>query len=99
MTPREEAQTYRTGGSRSSRWRGPAVANAKNTEQISEFGRSGGLPPGKFFFDNAKCCKLGHFYHFCQAFGEGHGPAGPPFGAAYAKLLKCLLADGKRGYQ
>ena len=45
----------------------------------SKLGVSGGMPPGKFFFfDNAKCCKLGHFYHFCQAFG-------PPLGAAYAR--------------
>ena len=30
------------------------------------------------FLDNVKCCKLGHFYHFCQAFGGGHGPLGHP---------------------
>ena len=28
-----------------------------------------------FFFYNAKCCELGHFFHFCQAFG---GPCPPP---------------------
>ena len=71
--------TDNTGGSRRSHWRGPAAASAKNTEQISELGGSGGMPPGKFFFDNAKCCKLGHFYHFCQAFGGGAmAPLAPP---------------------
>ena len=39
-----------TGGSRHSHWRGPAAMSAKNTEQISELGGSGGMPPGKFFF-------------------------------------------------
>ena len=37
-------------GSRLSHWRGPATANAKNMEQISELRGSGGMPPGKFFF-------------------------------------------------
>ena len=50
-----------TGGSRHSHWRGPAAASAKTTEQISELGGSGGMPLGKIFFNNAKCCKLGNW--------------------------------------
>ena len=45
--------------------------------QTSELGGSGGVPPGKFFFDNAKCCKLGHFFSFLSGLlGGGHAP--PP---------------------
>ena len=53
-----------TGGSRRSHWRGPVATSAKNTEQISELGGSGGMPPRKFFFNDAKCCNLGHFLIF-----------------------------------
>ena len=49
----------------------PVAASAKNTEQISELGGSGGMPLGKFFQNNAKCCKLGHF---CHALGGGMAP-------------------------
>ena len=44
----------------------------------SKLGGSGGMPLGNFFFDNTKCCKLGHFYHFCQALA--------PLGAACATV-------------
>ena len=44
----------------------------------SKLAKSGGMPPVKFFFDNAKCCKLGHFLNFCLAFGGGMAPPGPP---------------------
>ena len=60
-----------TGGSRHSHWRGPAAVSAKNTEQISELGGSGGMPPGNFFFNNAKCRKLGHFLIFVRPLGGG----------------------------
>ena len=39
-----------TGGSRRSHWRGPVASSAKNMEQISKLGGSGGMPPGKIFF-------------------------------------------------
>ena len=64
-----------TAGSRCSDWRGPVATSAKGAEQFIELGESGGgMSRGNFFFDNAKCCKLGHFYHFCQAFD----PPWPP---------------------
>ena len=47
---RAQAQCSGTGGSRRSHWRGPTSASAKKSEQISELGGSGGMPPGKFFF-------------------------------------------------
>ena len=68
-----------TGGSRRSHWRGPAAVSAKNTEQISELGGSGGMPPEKFFFSNARCCKLDHFFKiFVRPLGGGLGPPWPP---------------------
>ena len=44
---------------------------------------SGGMPPGKFFFNGAKSCKLGHFFFFCQALGGGWPRWPLPLGAAY----------------
>ena len=68
-----------TGSSRRLHWRGPVAASAKNKEQISELGRSGGMPLGNFFFfHNAKCCKLGHFFIFVRLLG-GMPPWPPPW--------------------
>ena len=46
--------------------------------KLANTGVWGACPLRKCFFDNAKCCKLGHFYNFGQAFGGGHGPPGLP---------------------
>ena len=79
------------------------MPNTENTEQISELWGSGGMPLGIFFLNNAKCCKIGPFCHFCQAFGGGDGPPGPPpLGAAcvrhYCKQDWLTLEVGKAIY-
>ena len=46
---------------------------------------------GKFFSNNTKCCKLGHFFiNFCQAFGGG-GPGPPPWNRL------CQIGEGHGG--
>ena len=60
-------------------WRGPAAANAKNTELISELGGSGGMPPGKFFFDNANSANWAIFIIFVRPLGRAMAPLAPPW--------------------
>ena len=44
------------------------------------------MPQGKIFFNNAKCCKLGHFFIFVRPLeGGGMAPLAPPLGAAYGE--------------
>ena len=67
-----------TGGSRRSHWRGPTAKSDKKTDQISESGRSGGMPPGKFFLivQNANWA---NFSFFVRPLGGGMAPLPPPF--------------------
>ena len=59
--------------------RGPSMASAKNTEQISEFRGVWGHAHPRNFFNNTKCCKLGNFFSFCQALGGGMAPLALPW--------------------
>ena len=68
-----------TGGSRRSHWRGPAAASAKNTEQISELGGSGGMPRGNFFLIMQNAANWAIFIFFVRPWG-GHGPPASPLG-------------------
>ena len=57
------------------------MLNTKKSEQISQLGGSGGMPPGNIFLIVQNAANWAIFSFFVRPLGGGHGP---PLGAAYA---------------